>query len=142
VFGHRRAVPSAVALLATLVSASCYSYGPVPAPVPYGAAVRLRFHPARSFTVVFGGLDTMRLRNVRRLEGYVVGARGDTLQLELTGPKAVGYRRGTVAVVPEVGRPPQLRRFSVLKATGAVLAAAIVVTAGILAGIAVAQSGG
>jgi hypothetical protein len=134
--------PAALALLATLAGTACYSYRAALVPPPQGAAVRMRFDPARSMLVALPGRDTVLMRNVRTLDGYVVGVRGDTLQLELIRLRALGYRRGTVTVAPQPGRPPQLRRLSVVQSAGAILAAAAVVAAGIFAGIGVAQSGG
>jgi hypothetical protein len=134
---------SAAPGLALLMSAGCYSYRAAPTPVPEGAVVRLRFDRAQSVPVAVAGRGTVRLPNVRKLEGRVISVRGDTLQLELAALKSgLGYRRGTVVVVPQVGRPAEVPRFSVLKTAGALLVAAAVVTAGIFAGIATAQAGG
>jgi hypothetical protein len=134
---------SAAPGFALLMSAGCYSYRAAPTPVPKGAVVRLRFDPARSVPVAVVGRGSLRLPNIGKLQGRVMSVRGDTLQLELAALKSgLGYRRGTVVVVPQVGRPPEVPRFSVLKTAGALLVAAAVVTAGIFAGIATAQAGG
>jgi hypothetical protein len=128
--------PSLVSVLAVagslIAGPSCYSYRVAPTPVPQQAVVRLRFDPPRPLVVVSRGGDTLRMDGVTSLDGRVLNARGDTLNLELAVVRSgnvslpgVGGSRTTV--VPDRGRPAELRRVS----QGAKAVALLAGTAGV-----------
>jgi hypothetical protein len=110
-----------------LASSACYTYRPAATPVPRGALVRLRFDPPRPIVIVARDGDTLRVDGITLLEGRVLNARGDTLDLELaaarSGPSTQPSVQGSrTTVVPERGRPAEVRQVSRGTRAGALVA--------------------
>ena len=138
----RRRAPIAGQALALLASAACHSYRAVPLPVPERSLVRVRFETPRTLHLVGRVRDTtrtVRIDDVTMIDGQVLAARGDTLDLGVTvawrgRERATGVPIANRAiVVPDPGRPAeQLRastgRTALLLASIAATIAAIFVT--------------
>jgi hypothetical protein len=99
-------------------------------PVPESEIVRVEFDSARAVEVagaVEHGGQPFTVSGVIAVDGRLLGRRGDTLDLRLTGMRdrdawlpARGYRGGTAAVVPGT-RPVRVREFSAGRTSLAVL---------------------
>jgi hypothetical protein len=123
--------PLSMVATALLLVTGCFTHRAEPAPMPGPDQVRVRFNPPRSVDVAVAGRDTMRLSDVRQLDGRVVAARGDTLTLALrdvrvSNGSVPGVVSGSSTAVVRLGAGgvAEVRRLDKTRTTLAVLAGA------------------
>jgi hypothetical protein len=108
----------AIAPLAVMVAAGCYSYRAAPVPLPVNAPVRVRFESPRTLAMLVPSGDTVNVGSVAAVVGRVIAARRDTLVLAVTsvwgqGKRVDGIPGGSRAVVvPDPARPAEQARVS------------------------------
>jgi hypothetical protein len=112
---------------------SCYSYRAQPRPALPGSLVRVRYDPPQPVAVAFADRDTLRLSGVMSVEGYVLGASGDTVRLAVRRlrtlsepPGALAASGGTIVVAPGPGRVAETRQLDALRTTVGVVGIAAV----------------